>query len=168
MQCRQSSTVNNVRNARFMKCTVGNTIGVLLFPDVFKWPEGDDAPTESSATEVNVHTAAFNSVTYTLDKFEKLESAGAVFLPAAGYRNGTNIYYDGGVSDTHKDRKAIAYGLYWSSTAVLRSDREGSATTEIPDYSKKGWAMFFAPTGVGEGALYRYYGHFVRLVRMAE
>lgn len=168
MQCRQSSTVNNVINARFMKCTVGNTIGVLLFPDVFKWPEGDDAPTESLATEVNVHAAAFNSVTYTLKEFKKLESAGAVFLPAAGYRVGTNIYYDGGVSDKDEDRKNSAYGLYWSSTAVSSSDREGSDQTQVSDYSKKGWAMFFAPTGVGEGALYRYYGHFVRLVRMAE
>ena len=44
------------------------------------------------------------------DSWEDLEKAGAVFLPAAGYRNGT------GVNDVGSD------GYYWSSSALVEFD----------------------------------------------
>ena len=50
---------------------------------------------------------ANNDFTYSPsdDNWSALESAGCVFLPAAGYRNGTSVYNVGSTGD------------YWSSTA---------------------------------------------------
>ena len=42
--------------------------------------------------------------TFTIDQWSKLETAGAVFMPAAGFRDGSNV---GGVQN---------YGYYWSAT----------------------------------------------------
>ena len=42
--------------------------------------------------------------TFTADQWSKLEAAGAVFLPAAGYRYGSNVY------DVQN------FGYYWSAT----------------------------------------------------
>ena len=69
---------------------------VVLLPDGWKW-EGDvgtEWQTEYPETQTN------NEVTW-----QKMEAAGAVCLPAAGYRDGSIVYYVGD------------YGLYWSSTA---------------------------------------------------
>ena len=44
--------------------------------------------------------------TYDATAWAKMEAAGAVFLPAAGYRYGMYVY---GVGN---------YGRYWSSTAI--------------------------------------------------
>ncbi|MBQ3619288.1 MAG: hypothetical protein II939_14160 [Bacteroidales bacterium] len=75
------------------------------------------------------------------DTWETLESAGAVFLPAAGYRYGTNV------SDVDKE------GRYWSS-----SDK-GATGTEA-------YRLTFRSGSVDpKDNLYRHYGCSVRLVR---
>ena len=72
-----------------------------------------------------------------------LEQQGAVFLPAAGGRNGTSVYNTG------------AYGNYWSSTI-----NDASRSTYYLDYS----SGFVAPLYVCD----RNYGFSVRLVCPAE
>jgi hypothetical protein len=71
-------------------------------------------------------------------EWSELETAGAVFLPAAGYRNG-------GVLDCGN------YARYWSATATLN------------DASKAQRLFFVSDVGVGSGA--RNTGISVRLVR---
>ena len=66
-----------------------------------------------------------------------MESAGAVFLPAAGYRRGTELYDVGG------------YGTCWSSTQCD---------------SRYAYVLFFGSNYLGRTDDYRYGGFAVRLV----
>ena len=76
--------------------------------------------------------------TFTAAEWSKLEAAGAVFLPASGYRNGSNV------SDVQN------VGYYWSATEL------GSYYAYILD---------FYSDEAGMGYSYRYDGHAVRLIK---
>jgi hypothetical protein len=83
--CRTSSTVNGTANARFCKAYLfGTTHGLILFPDDYTHPEGVTAPTGINATDVT----SWNANQYDAASWAKMETAGAVFLPAAGGRMG--------------------------------------------------------------------------------
>ena len=116
----------------FAKANVNNVNGIILLPD--DW---------SSSTYIldntNDRLASFNSNIISLTQWNTLESAGAVFLPAAGSRSGTSA---GGGS----------YGMYWSASAL--SDFARICTFTNND--------FFI------GFLDRYYGFSVRLVTPIE
>lgn len=151
MECRESSTVNGVKNARWMRCKItvnkGTVYGVILFPDVFVWPTGGEAPLETTAVNVNATEGPYsNAPTYTATQFSTLESAGAVFLPAAGYGK------SGIEGNTNR-----AY--YWTSTVdddPSKSDKNSYAFT------------CWEESGFGQAPMERYLGCFVRLVRKAE
>jgi hypothetical protein len=71
-----------------------------------------------------------------------LEQAGAVFLPVAGFRDGTSVYDVG------------SYGVYWSAS-----------------YSNSGYArrVDFSDSNLStDRSYYRYCGYSVRLVTPAE
>ena len=91
--CRTSSTVGTTANARFLKCTVAQVPGLLIFPDTFAWPTGAAAPSVPSSG-INVANGAFTTYVWSSDQFAYLESAGCVFLPAAGYRDNSVTYVD--------------------------------------------------------------------------
>ena len=97
---RKASTVSGTADARYAKATVNDIKGIILLPDTYTHPEG-----VSALTSINTASAAFTANTYDLANWAKIESAGAVFLPAAGYRFGSDVYDVGG------------YGYYWSSSA---------------------------------------------------
>lgn len=71
--------------------------GLILLPDDWTQPSGITFVDGSSNKN-------FSANTYTSAQWELLENAGAVFLPAAGYREGTSVGDIG------------SYGNYWSST----------------------------------------------------
>lgn len=99
--CRTSSTVNGTANARYAKAYLfGTTHGVIIFPDVYTHPAGVTAPTGINATS----STSWDGNRYTATDWAKMEAAGCVFLPAAGRRDGTNIY------------NVNAYVRYWTST----------------------------------------------------
>ena len=77
--------------------------------------------------------------TFTADQWSKLESAGAVFLPAAGYRDGSLVLFVQGD------------GNYWSAT-------EG-----ISNYAN--YLFFFSDEAYMSYFYHRYYGRSVRLVK---
>ena len=131
--CRTSSTVNGTENARYLKCKVNDgtrdVYGLMIFPDTFTWPTGTDAP--SAPTGINVNDLAWESESesvpgYTSSQFEALEKAGVVFLPAAGYRNGTSVINVGtrGYSwSSTAGSSSGAYALYFSEGRVDPADR---------------------------------------------
>ena len=94
--------------------TIDGINGVILLPDGWILPEGVTFnPSTENGLEwngVNYHNTAsgannYADNTYTLEEWTKMETNGAVFLPAAGYRSsGTTIYYMG------------TQGYYWSAT----------------------------------------------------
>ena len=120
---------------RYAKANVNNVNGVILLPD-------DWNSSIYSLNNTNTSTASYSSNVITASQWSMLENAGAVFLPAAGYRDGTSVYYVGSSSS------------YWASTC---------------SGSDKACLLYFADTYLI--AYYdrtRYGGQSVRLVRVAE
>ena len=97
---RSASTVGGTSNGRYAKAKVNNVQGVILFPDTYTHPVGVTAP-----TNVNTGNASFDSNNYTIADWTKMESAGCVFLPGAGYRDGESVVSAG------------IFGAYWSATS---------------------------------------------------
>jgi hypothetical protein len=136
---RSASTVNGVANARYAKAKVANVQGVILFPDEYTHPGGVAQPVGINETG----DAGWNGNDYSASDFASMQDAGAVFLPAAGYRNGTSVYGVG------------SRGLYWSASYYGSNSAHG---------------VYFGDTYLyaGDGYSYRCYGRSVRLVCPAE
>ncbi len=77
--------------------TVNNVKGLVLLPDDWTLPTG--------VTFTSGASGSFAQNTYLASDWSKMEANGAVFLPAAGYRLGTDVYHVG------------SYGYCWSSSA---------------------------------------------------
>lgn len=84
---------------RFAKAKVKDVCGLLIFPDNYSGTASGTGIADVNATE-DVEFPTFNIPD---DTWKAMESAGAVFLPAAGYRLNTDVDY-------------VSEGYYWSST----------------------------------------------------
>jgi len=86
------------------------------------------------------YTAQTGATSYTSSEWQTMEAAGCVFLPAAGYRFGSDVSNVG------------SYGYYWSST---------------PNGSNGAYDLYFRSGNVypAFNYVYRYYGQSVRLVQ---
>ena len=123
-------------NARFYKGKANKVKGLLIFPDDFDY---DAYPYKNNMKDVlNDPHAKFEDGAILLDPgmTGSVLDLGAVFLPAAGYRDGTHVYDAG------------AAGYYWSST---------KGSNYVDD-------LVFADDGIG-GYDQAYKGMSVRLVR---
>jgi len=121
---------------RYAKATVNSVNGVILLPD-------DWSSSYYSLSNTNNGSASFSSnVISSSDWTNNLQSHGAVFLPAAGLRNGTSVDY------VHNN------GLYWSASYY--------------DSNNAQIVGFFNGLLYTDNWGYRYYGHSVRLVCPAE
>ena len=119
--------------------------GMIILPDDLynNLPsEGSIASKWSDCAVAAGSSLQYTNATFTEAEWTALQAAGAVFLPAAGYRGGTKVYGAG------------AYGYYWSSSA--------SSNTNA-------FLLFF---GAGhlrpESSSGRYLGFSMRLVRPVE
>ena len=131
---RTSSTVNGTANARYVKAEVGGKNGLIVFPDSYTHPAGVTLP-----ASINTSNVSFTTNRYTVADWLQMEAAGAVFLPAAGYRNGTTVNSVG------------SNGTYWSSSYYDSDDA---------------WDVYFSDSGFNAGyGSSRRYGRSVRLVR---
>ena len=91
---------NRSATTRYAKAQIAGSInGVIVFPDDYVHPDG-----VAALNSVNTSNAAYTTNAYSLSDWFKMEAAGVVFLPAAGYRYGSSVYYVG------------SYGNYWSSS----------------------------------------------------
>ena len=123
---------NTASGIRFAKARVDGVNGVLLLPDYW-------SAAAYPLNNVNQYYASFASNDISMGSFYVyLESEGAIFLPASGYRMGSELS-DVGVA-----------GFYWSSSA------HGKRTAMGIDFDND-----FLETG----SLVRSYGMSVRLVR---
>lgn len=111
--------------------------GIIIFPDGYAGGTPDGV-TWGTLNSMNSWGTACNKAGW-----EDLEAAGCVFLPAAGYRNGTSV------------RDVGSYGNYWSSSPY--SSVSGA------------YGMYFNSGSVTPACYtYRCYCISVRLVRLAE
>ncbi len=85
---------------RYAKGQVNDVYGVILFPDGYTHPTNVDPPEDINDPE----DAGWDDNYYDSEVWALMEAAGAVFLPAAGYRWGSEVC-DWGTC-----------GAYWSST----------------------------------------------------
>ena len=130
--------LNTRTNASSLKgvAQVNGVNGLIFLPDNWTCPAG---VTFKSGFHSESSVEAYGQYqTFSADQWSKLESAGAVFLPAAGSRYGSNV--DG----------VQGIGNYWSAT-------EGNG----------GYAIYlnFGSGGAGMGGYDRDYGRSVRLVK---
>ena len=128
------NTRNTFSGIRYAKATVNNVQGLILLPD--NW----DSSTYS-LNNTNQNDASYSSNTISTSQWNKLENAGAVFLPAAGDRLGTSVYDVG------------SGGLYWSSSYYNANSAYGVGFYDSSLYTDEGGG--------------RYFGQSVRLVRSA-
>ena len=113
--------------------TVNGVNGLILLPDNWTLPTG---------VTFTYGEGGWSQNTYSASEWSKMEANGAVFLPAAGYRGGTDV------------RDVGSYGFYWSSSAY------GS-----DDYA---YSQNFRSNYVYTNGIYRGNGRSVRLVRGVE
>jgi len=80
--------------------------GMIILPDDLydNLPTEGEIATRWAACAVEADNLDYDNATFTMDEWTALQDAGAVFLPAAGYRGGNTVYGVG----TH--------GNYWSSS----------------------------------------------------
>ena len=120
--------------AKWAMVTIDSTIkGLIVLPDEWTLPAG--------LTFVAGDSYSWDTDHYTLDEWERLEQAGAVFLPAAGKRYPS---YAGSV------------GSYWSCS---QGQNAGYNLDFAPHHIPKVMPLSLCP---------RYYGYSVRLVTTVE
>ena len=137
LKTRSASTVNGTENGRYAKAKVNDVGGFILFPDTYTHPDGVAAPTGVNATD----EYGWEGNSYTAADWTKMESAGCVFLPAAGCRYGSEMIGLG------------SYGYY------------GSATPDGADYAYR--VKFNSGSLEPANSINRCLGCSVRLVQEA-
>ncbi|MBP5535725.1 MAG: hypothetical protein J6X62_02935 [Bacteroidales bacterium] len=119
---RSASTVNGTANARYTKAMVNDINGAIFFPDSYAHPTDVAQP-----VNINTQSGHHTDNMYTTNDWMAMEACGAVFLPAAGRRNGT--------------RFLGARGSYWtasmSTNYFARSLNFDDANMNIPTNNKR-------------------------------
>ena len=111
------------RASKWGRATIdGHYKGIILLPDEWTAPDGISFTPARSG---------FNSNVYTMEQWERLEAAGAIFLPAAGYRQYTFFNYENqygvywSVSPYGAEYPDCALGLLFNDNMLYPSDGEG-------------------------------------------
>lgn len=118
---------------KFAMANVAGVNGLIIFPDDYKHPSY-----LAAINNTDYDSSGYEDNTFDSTDWSWLESAGCIFLPAAGYRDDTDVVYVG------------ESGFYWSSTAS-------------GEYSAN--ALFIESVSVFISSFFREYGCSVRLVR---
>ena len=116
---------------------VNGVNGLILLPDNWTCPSSVSFKSGFHRNNGVEYYATYQ--TFTADQWSKLEAAGAVFLPAAGRRNGSgvnNVQYEGAYWSATECSSNFAYDLYFYSDEA-----------RVHEFN------------------YRYYGRSVRLVK---
>ena len=128
------AAVRENASTKFGAAKINNVNGVVVLPDNWTLPEG---------LTFNPGRGAYANNNYTLSEWNRMEAAGAIFLPAAGYRVGSSF----------QNTELGGQGVYWSSTQIF-----GTMAYEMV-------IPYFA-CAYGVSALnFRYLGRSVRLIR---
>jgi len=102
---------------RYAKACVNNVNGVILLPD-------DWSTSTYSLSGANSSGANFTANTITATQWVKLEDAGAVFLPAAGYRGEASVGSIG------------SWAFYWSASYSNESYAYGVSCNNLAWFSR--------------------------------
>ena len=130
-----SYVISERTDARYLRgtATVNGVNGLILLPDNWTLPTG---------VTFTYGEDGWSQNTYSTSEWSKMEANGAVFLPAAGYRDGTDV------------RNVGAGGGYWSSSY---DDDDYAYNVSFYDYDV-----------LADDYDYRYFGFSVRVVQEVE
>ena len=136
LNTRRAMKIGTKDNARYVRAKVHGIKGLIIFPNQIVWIETTmgDAPTTCNTGNDNYTYVPTNA------QWTVLEAAGCVFLPAAGWRDGSSVNNDG------------TLGRYWSSSTM-------------DAYGNPAQVMVFNSLGTSVSGNVRYQGCSVRLVR---
>lgn len=137
-----SNVVNGTSRAKYTYATVGTAHGIIFFPDEFDVPSFTG---ESSWGTINSSSAW--TTTIELVDWNLLETAGCIFLPAAGSRSATT-----GQNPLYSNENS--YGHYWSSVQYSNANAY--------------YMRFYSGNGFSAQSASKYQGYSVRLVRDVE
>ena len=114
--------------------SVNGINGTIILPDNWTLPEGaifnkakdnnlvwSNGGYDDYYYYFNEHGYNFSHNTYTIGQWETMERAGAVFLPAAGYRTYTIVYHSGEIGhywSSTRDGECCAYYLYFDQVTL--------------------------------------------------
>lgn len=136
-------------NQSYYYATVNGVAGLILLPDNWKAPEGISfvvyeyfTDEETDAMMEKDPQALYKLLNFSRAEWNKMEKAGAVFLPATGYRVEKKLFGVG------------TEGAYWTSNAMDGS-QSGTFSFDIYNISANSF-------------VWRYEGHPVRLVKDIE
>lgn len=115
---------------------VNGVNGFILLPDEWVCPTGVAFKSGFASSGDEQYFAKYQS--YTASEWQKMERAGAAFLPAAGYRRGSDVL------------EYVSRGFYWTST---------------PNASAYAWLVDVNANMVSYAYLGREFGGLVRLVK---
>ena len=107
-------------SSKYGVAKVNNVNGLVLLPDDWTLP--------ADVTFTSGASGDYAQNTYSAEDWAKMETNGAVFLPAAGYRDGTNVYkvgsngYYSSSSATYNEYGGYSGYLYLRSSGVAMSD----------------------------------------------
>ena len=140
--------------ASYVPATVNGVKGLILFPDVYTQP-ADAVPTLANGLSFNF-LSFYSSFVVDDTAWSKMESAGAVFLPAAGDRYGKNTRY----FYAH----IAPYGEYWTATSYPSSNGRSGHWIRFSLYTVQGthYQKTIVDTATGD---VRAFGGSVRLIR---
>ena len=130
------NTRSTTSGIRYAKAQVNNVSGVILLPD--NWSSSYFSLSNTNSKDANFSSNVISSSTWA----NSLEAHGAVFLPAAGYRDVTSVNNVGG------------YGTYWSASWRYNNCNAYYVHFDDGNLSPDTWAS-------------RHYGRSVRLVKDA-
>lgn len=146
---RSTSTTNlpagtNNGQARYIKATVEGIKGIILFPDDYRHPNDIEIDGSNRCYNTVDNNYSFYDFATGKSVWSKMEASGAVFLPAAGYRNNTTIseanttaYYWSASSSGPSNAYAIKFfdsnGTTKSSTAIGIPRRNGCSVRLVTD-----------------------------------
>lgn len=134
----------NDGQARYIKAIVEGIKGIILFPDDYTHPNDIVIDWSNRCYNTVDNNYSFYGFSIGLSAWSKMEAAGAVFLPAAGYRNNTTIsetnttaYYwsasSNGLSNAYAIKFFDSNGTTNSSTAIGIPRRNGCSIRLVMD-----------------------------------
>ena len=142
LNTRSNTTFNlpySTANIRYTKATVNDKNGLIIFPDNYVHPTG---VTITGTLAYNTADADYSTFTVSSSDWTLMQAAGAVFLPAAGYRDGTSA-----------PSEVASHGYYW-----LSSESESHKAYRL---------LFHSEETTASNPQERHYGFSVRLVMEA-
>ena len=142
-----SRTDAKIKHGHAKIITTGTSFvnGFILLPDHWILPDGMTfTPGQANGYKTNIYTA---------DQWKIMEDAGAIFLPAAGYRSGSSMEAILQFGDYHTS------SFWYNSTPPFYQSQE----CYIPYFTTHTMNEGFSVAGAGVGQ--RWFGRSVRLVR---